>query len=61
MPLQRYTKEHVQKELAKQAQQFKLQLIECLKLTFEATGSCIHIVMKDEEQCAICEKYVPKN
>ena len=58
MPTPRFTQEHVQKQLDKQAREFQSYIIEALKLTFEATGSCIHIIKKDKHECAICGKFV---
>jgi len=61
MSAQQFTKEHVQKQLAKQGQQFQAYLIEVLTLTFEATGSCIHIIKKNKSECAICGKFISED
>jgi hypothetical protein len=58
---QRFSKQKIEKELAKQAKGFRAYLIECLKLTFEAHGVCLHIVMKNEDECEVCGKFVPKS
>lgn len=61
MSTQRYTKAHVDKQLAKQASEFQAYIIEVLRLTFDATGSCIHIVKKNKTECAICGKFISED